>query len=145
MSSELAKKLSRDEFDALEREWMTTITTAYSGTEQLYWFARKGINDLPAVKIPAKTAGEAWYRLNENIKNSGPVEPELSREARLFQAADLERQIQMLHEKQDALLHPLVQNLNSKSDLELSQLAQELPSGFYRTEVTTLINKRKSR
>lgn len=136
-------RLRREEWKLLEEDWLHTLVTDHSATERLYWFTKKGATDNPTLKFPAKDCAQAWLKLSEHIKNPEvPVDFVLDRAARLHQASLIESQIAALYEKQDELLTPLVSDLEGKSDEELRELAQALPSGFYRTEVYILINQR---
>lgn len=137
-------KLTREEFDELEKEWQLTINSNYSDTERLFWFARVDDNGRQeTVKLPGSDAGVAWARLAQHVKNPGLKEPELNRAARLHQARVIEAEIASLQQKQDDLLDPLMVGLDKLSDAELAALRDELPKGFHRTELQTMINQRK--
>lgn len=136
-------RLTREEFEVLEKDWQLTISSNYSDTERLFWFARVDADGRQeTVKLPGSDAGVAWAKLAQHVKNPGPKEPELNRAARLHQARVIEAELAALQQKQDDLLAPLMVGLDKLSDAELVALLDELPKGFHRTELQTMINQR---
>lgn len=63
---------------------------------------------------------------------------------RLEQAHKIEQTVAALNQLQDECLQPLVADLNSKTNCELGQLIEELPNGYYRVSVRSLLNERNS-
>lgn len=141
-SPQAAREKLNAMYDALEKDWILTQNTDYSDTERLFWFARKDQKNPETVKLAACNAVSAWKKLDEHVKNPGPKEPGLNREARLFQAKNIDLQIQELFKRQDALLDPLMVDLDKKTTEELVALHAELPRGFHRSELQTMINRK---
>lgn len=134
---------SYDWYESLQKDWLLTITSEYSDTERLYWFARtddQGKQE--TVKIPAINGRIAWEKLGEHVKNPGSSEPDLNRAARLHQARLIEAQLGSLLQRQEELLAPLMAGLEKLSITELTCLRDELPKSFHRAELQTIINQK---
>lgn len=129
-------------YEALEKDWILTQNTDYSDTERMFWFARKDQKNPETVKFAACNAVSAWRQLDGHVKAPGPKEPELNRAARLYQARIIDEQIKALIQRQDALLDPLMADMDKKSIRELVELHAEMPSGFHRSELQTMINRK---
>lgn len=129
-------------YEALEKDWILTLNTDYSDTERLFWFARKDQKNPETVKFAACNAVTAWKKLDDHVKSPGPKEPELNREARLYQARLIDEQVKALIERQDALLDPLMVDMDKKSIPELVELHAVMPSSFHRSELKTMINRK---
>lgn len=129
-------------YEALEKDWILTQNTDFSDTERLFWFARKDQKNPETVKFAACNAVSAWTQLDAHVKNPGPKEPELNREARLYQARMIDEQVKALIQRQDALLDPLMVDMDKKSIPELVELHAAMPSSFHRSELQTMINRK---
>lgn len=144
--SEQSKKSAGEQanavYEALEKDWLLTMNTDYSDTERLFWFASKDQKNPKTLKFAACNGVTAWNKLAEHLENPGPAEPELNRAARLHQARIIDEQIKSLIQRQDALLDPLMADMDKKSIRELVELHAEMPSGFHRSELQNMINRK---
>lgn len=61
----------------------------------------------------------------------------------LARAKEIEAHVRSLMEEQDALLDPIIKDAENKSDEEIETLISEFPSGYHRTELRAILNKRR--
>jgi len=60
-------------------------------------------------------------------------------------ARNIELQISSLYEQIDVLLAPICRKAHKLNNIELIDLIQSMPDGFYRTELRVILNQNKNK